>query len=146
MEIGVMVFRFYEGFFANEEYQDLIYLVIDFIWFEVIISLLKFQLMLTLPSGQQINEHQAPQVFLDIVSNADSKIVEQVLELVLKCNNGSIKVSFLNAIASSLSNELVRRQEADSVFQRETIDRNITFIRSVHRQIAEDLVTIFLKS
>lgn len=144
--MGVIGYCFMRSFFVEEEYQDLIHLVIDFIRSEVIISLPKSHLMLTLPSGQQINEHQAPQVFLDIVTNDDYKIVQQVLKVVLECNNGSMKISFLNAIGSSLSTELVRRQGAVSDYQKEAIDRNINFIRSVHRQIAEDVVTLFMKS
>jgi len=99
--------------------------------------------MLTLPTGQSIQEQDAPLVFKELLRRENPAVLHTVLDAVAKCESGSMKVSFQRAVEIELGAQRSLLLGAHRESQKATLERIIRQLEAIHQRIVQVTSDIF---
>lgn len=99
--------------------------------------------MLTLPTGQSIQEQDAPLIFKELLRRENPAVLLTVLNTVAKCESGSMKVSFQRAVEIELGAQRSLLLGAVGESRRAALEHIIRQLEIIHHRIVQVTSVIF---
>lgn len=90
---------------------------------------------------REVNEQNAIEIFDDILSNDDDKVVRKLMQEVSKHGTTLMKMGFLEIVLKHERAERERLMLAESIFQHHSIQRNVDFITTIRTSIERSILS-----